>query len=155
GALARDLLAHELMFLSRGQPVVYSGDEQGFVGAGDGRDRHARQTLFASQTPSYVEQELVTGELAGSVDRYDTDAPLYTHTSELASLRAALPALATGAQLERLADGSRYAFSRIDRDEKVEHLVVLNASPNAETVEVPTLTPGATFSPLYGDAAAA
>src|SRR5690606_25907785 len=44
--LARDVLAHELMYLGRGQPVVYYGDEQGFVGTGG--DKDARQTLFAT-----------------------------------------------------------------------------------------------------------
>lgn len=149
-ALARDLLAHELLFLARGQPVVYSGDEQGFVGTGDGTDRHARQSLFASETPEYFDQPLVTGETSGSVDRYDTDAPLYTHIAGLAALRSAHPALTTGAQIERLADGSTYAFSRIDHDELVEHLVVLNASGKPVTVEVPTLTPGAAFKAAYG-----
>src|SRR5678815_947482 len=31
--LQRDELAHALMYLSRGNPVVYYGDEQGFTGA--------------------------------------------------------------------------------------------------------------------------
>ncbi len=151
-AFARDLLAHELLFLARGQPVVYAGDEQGFVGAGDGTDRHARQSLFASATPEYADQPLITGETLGSVDRYDTDAPLYTHIAELAALRSAHPALASGAQLERLAEGSTYAFSRIDHDERVEHLVMLNASAKASTVEVPTLTQDAEFEVLHGEA---
>lgn len=151
-ALARDELAHELLFLARGQPVVYAGDEQGFAGAGDGTDRHARQSLFATRAPEYAEQQLVTGEAAGSVDRYDTDAPLYTLIAGLAELRRSHPALATGAQLERLAEGSSYAFSRVDRDERIEHLVVLNASAKAQTLEVPTLTSDAAFSVLYGDA---
>ena len=43
----RDQLAHELMFLTRGQPVVYYGDEQGFTGAGG--DKDARQDMFASR----------------------------------------------------------------------------------------------------------
>lgn len=154
-ALARDLLAHELMFLSRGQPVVYAGDEQGFVGVGDGTDRHARQSLFATQTPEYAEQALITGETVGSMDRYDTEAPLYRRIAELAELRAAHPALTDGAQLERLADGSTYAFSRIDHDERVEHLVVLNASAKPVTVDVPTLTREATFTPFFGAADAA
>jgi glycosidase len=153
-ALARDELAHELLFLARGQPVVYAGDEQGFAGAGDGTDRHARQSLFATQAPEYAEQALVTGEIAGAVDRYDTDAPLYRLIAELSALRSSHPALATGAQLERLVDGSSYAFSRVDHDEKVEHLVVLNASAKAATLDVPTLTRGGAFSVLYGDAEA-
>ena len=45
--LARDRLAHELMYLSRGNPVVYYGDEQGFTG--DGGDQDARQDMFPSQ----------------------------------------------------------------------------------------------------------
>ena len=45
--LARDKLAHELMYLSRGNPVIYYGDEQGFVG--DGGDQDARQDMFPSQ----------------------------------------------------------------------------------------------------------
>jgi glycosidase len=151
-ALARDQLAHQLMFLSRGQPVVYSGDEQGFAGLGDGKDRRARQSLFATAVPEYAEQPLVTGETAGSADRYDTEAPLYTLISELATLRAAHPALSTGAQIERLAEGSGYAFSRVDHTEKIEHLVVLNASGKAATLEVPTLTQGGVFTTLYGDA---
>ena len=149
-ALERDELAHELMFLARGQPVVYSGDEQGFAGAAPGSDRSARQTLFASQVPEYVNQPLVTGELAGSRDRYDTAAPLYGTIAELAALRTAHPALVTGAQLERLADGSLYAFSRVDHDEKVEYLVVANGGEKEATVEVPTLTADASFEPVYG-----
>ena len=47
--LARDRLAHELMFLSRGNPVIYYGDEQGFTG--DGGDQLARQDMFAEPGP--------------------------------------------------------------------------------------------------------
>ena len=47
--LARDRLAHELMYFSRGNPVIYYGDEQGFTGGGG--DQDARQTMFASQVP--------------------------------------------------------------------------------------------------------
>ena len=45
--LARDRLAHALMYFSRGNPVVYYGDEQGFTGAGG--DQDARQDMFPSQ----------------------------------------------------------------------------------------------------------
>lgn len=154
--LARDELAHSLMYLTRGQPVVYYGDEQGFVGTGSlgGKDKDARQSLFATQVTEYADQPLVDGTPAGSVDRYDTDAPLYDHIAELAALRSSTPALATGAQVERYGDGPVYAFSRVDREEKVEHLVALNNAAEAATVTVPTLTPGATFAPLTGTDAA-
>ncbi|WP_211240190.1 alpha-amylase family glycosyl hydrolase, partial [Promicromonospora kroppenstedtii] len=148
--LERDELAHELMYLTRGQPVVYYGDEQGF--AGTGGDKDARQTLFATQVDEYADQPLVTGEHAGSVDRYATDAPLYEHIATLADLREEHPALATGAQIERYAeDGAGvYAFSRVDREEKIEHLVAANNAAQQRTVALDTLTPGATYAPLYG-----
>ncbi|WP_369371145.1 pullulanase-type alpha-1,6-glucosidase [Promicromonospora sp. Populi] len=148
--LERDELAHELMYLTRGQPVVYYGDEQGF--AGTGGDKDARQSLFATQVDEYANQPLVTGEQAGSVDRYGTDAPLYEHIAALADLRDDHPALATGAQIERYADDGAgvYAFSRVHRDEKVEHLVAANNAAQQRTVTFDALTPGATFAPMYG-----
>ena len=154
--LARDELAHELMYLTRGQPVIYYGDEQGFTGAGQGNDQSARQTLFASQVLEYQDQQLVTGETAGSVDRFDSDAPMYEHISALAALRQAHPALATGAQVERYVDNGAgvYAFSRVDRDEQVEYLVAANNANEPRTVDVPTLTDGGAFEVLYGEGAA-
>lgn len=150
--LQRDELAHELLFLTRGQPVVYYGDEQGF--AGSGGDKDARQTLFASEVADYQNQQLVTGETAGSVDRFGTDAPLYAHISELAALRAAHPALATGAQIERYVDNGAgvYAFSRVDRTAQVEYLVAANNSNAEKTVDVSTLTKGGVFDVVYRSA---
>ncbi|WP_448808404.1 pullulanase-type alpha-1,6-glucosidase [Agromyces bauzanensis] len=152
--LARDELAHELLFLTRGQPVVYYGDEQGFAGLGG--DKSARQTLFASQVAEYQNQPLVTGETAGSVDRFGTDAALYQHIAALADLRASHPALATGAQIERYADNGAgvYAFSRVDRTEQVEYLVAANNANEPRTVQVPTLTGDGAFQVLYGDGSA-
>lgn len=149
---ARSQLAHALMYLTRGQPVVYYGDEQGFVGDGPtgGGDKEARQSLFATQVDEYANQALLDGTTAGSVDRYDTDTVLYTTIADLAALRAETPALRTGAQIERYSDGGVYAFSRVDASEKVEHLVALNNGTAPATVTVDTLTPGATFTGLYG-----
>src|SRR5215207_4847801 len=149
-AVQRDELAHELMFLTRGQPVVYYGDEQGF--AGTGGDKDARQTLFASDVAEYQNQPLITGEPVGSVDRFDTAAPLYEHIAGLTALRESTPALETGAQIERYADTGAgvYAFSRVDRTEKVEYLVALNNSAAEKAVDVPTLTGGASFEVVYG-----
>lgn len=145
----RSGLAHSLMYLTRGQPVVYYGDEQGFVGDGSlgGKDKDARQSLFATQVAEYADQELLDGTPAGSVDRYGTDTALYTHIARLAELRASTPALTSGAQVERLAEGPVYAFSRVG-DDDVEHLVATNSAAEARTVTVDTLTPGATFTPL-------
>ena len=146
----RDELAHDLMFLTRGQPVVYYGDEQGF--AGTGGDKEARQSLFASQVEGYQNQNLVNGEKLGSQDRYDTDSALYKHIAALSKLRESNEALNSGAQFELYAQDSEgvYAFSRVDRDEKTEYVVALNNSDAPTEVELHTLTSGASYSALYG-----
>lgn len=146
----RSELAHSLMYLTRGQPVVYYGDEQGFAGVGTGGDKDARQSLFATQVTEYANQTLLDGTTVGSVDRYGTDTALYDHIAELGALRSAHPALQDGAQIERYASGAVYAFSRVDADEKIEHLVATNNGTAPTTVTIDTLTPGATFAPLYG-----
>ena len=51
--LARDELAHELMYLSRGNPVVYFGDEQGFTGR---RQRPGRAAGHVGEPGSGVRQ---------------------------------------------------------------------------------------------------
>lgn len=150
----RAAFAHETMLLTRGQPVIYYGDEQGFVG--DGNDKDARQSMFASQVPSYLDDTLIDGTPYGSGEHFSTETQLYPLISELATLRGETPALSTGAQIELYAeDGAGiYAFSRVDRDEKIEHLVALNNAPEERTVTLTALTPGASYSPLYGDHAA-
>ncbi|MCG6493275.1 pullulanase-type alpha-1,6-glucosidase [Kitasatospora sp. A2-31] len=144
----KDRLGTELQFLTRGQPVVYYGDEQGFTGAGG--DKDARQDLFASQTPSY-NTDRVLGGTAGSADRYDQGGALYQGIAGLARLRRDHPALADGAQIERYAaDGAGvYAFSRIDAGQQVEYLVAVNNATEAKTVTLDTFAAGQGFDRIY------
>ncbi|MGW0103271.1 alpha-amylase family glycosyl hydrolase, partial [Nocardia sp. NPDC003354] len=103
--LTRSRLAHQLMFLTRGQPVVYSGDEQGFTGPGG--DKDARQDMFASRTADYLDDDQLGTDRTHAEAAYDTSAPLYRQISALAELRKANPALADGVQTERYAaDGA-------------------------------------------------
>ena len=91
--LARVKLANSLMYLTRGQPIIYYGDEQGFIGAGG--DKDAREDMFATQTAQYASEAVLAGA-SGSKDRYDTNSTLYKQISALARLRAQHPALADG-----------------------------------------------------------
>ena len=139
--LQRDRLAHALMYLSRGQPVVYYGDEQGFVG--DGGDQDARQDMFPSQVATYNDDDLIGTDATTADDNFDPDHPLYRWIGELAALREAHPALADGAQLHRYASGRAgiYAFSRIDADEQREYVVAANNSEEPSTATFATSTP--------------
>ncbi len=153
--LARDKLAHSLMYLTRGQPVVYYGDEQGFTGPGG--DKDARQDMFATQTNEYTDDEIVDGQggTIGSRDRYDTGSPMFKHIAAMQKLRAQHPALADGAQVHRYSSNSAglYAFSRIGRDTgtaKTEYLVVANNSTATRSANLATYMSNSRFKPVYG-----
>ena len=149
GSLQRDQLAHALMYTLRGQPVVYYGDEQGFVG--DGGDQDARQDMFASQVASYNDDPMVGGP-TGSRDRYDQDATMYRYLQRLSQLRKQHPALADGAQTTRFASDKAgiFAVSRVDRQAQLEYLVVANNAATSKTATFPTFTPSTAFTTIFG-----
>ncbi len=147
--LDRYELANELMFLGRGNPVVYYGDEQGFTGAGG--DKDARQTLFASKTADYLDDDQLGTDRTHATDAYATDHPLYRQIAELSTLRKAHPALADGIQEERYAKGSVYAFSRTDAKSRTEYVVAANNAQEPRTVEIPTGSAGMNFRAVYGN----
>ncbi|MGW7359768.1 pullulanase-type alpha-1,6-glucosidase [Streptomyces sp. NPDC054802] len=146
--LARYKLANELMFLSRGNPVVYYGDEQGYTGAGG--DKDARQTLFASKTADYLDDDQLGTDRTHAADAYDTSHPLYRQIAALAKLTRAHPALRDGIQEQRHAEGSVYAFSRTDPKTRTEYVVAVNNAAGAKTVKVPTGSAGMDFAALHG-----
>ncbi|MFE6362539.1 pullulanase-type alpha-1,6-glucosidase [Streptomyces sp. NPDC057806] len=147
--LKKAKLANELMFLSRGNPVVYYGDEQGFTGAGG--DKDARQTLFASRTADYLDDDQIGTDRTHASDAYDTTAPLYRQISALAKLRKAHPALTDGVQTERhAADGAGvYAFSRFATD-KTEYVVAFNNADEAKSATFATGSAGMRFTGIHG-----
>jgi glycosidase len=138
--LARSQLAHALMFFARGQPVVYYGDEQGFTG--DGGDKDAREDMFANTVPSYADNDLIGTDETSADDNFDSSHPLYETIQELAKLSRQNPVLRSGAQIHRYSsDGPGvYAFSRIDRDQRVEYVVALNNGDASATVDVATFS---------------
>lgn len=148
--LARDRLAHELMYLSRGNPVVYYGDEQGFAGLGG--DQSARQTMFPSQVEEYQDGDLIGTDRSGGDDHFVTDHPMYAAIGDLAALTAEHPALRDGAQQVRHASkgAGLFAYSRIDRREQREYVVVLNNSTEPRSAPIPTWVRRGAFAKRYG-----
>ncbi|MDQ1039107.1 pullulanase-type alpha-1,6-glucosidase [Streptomyces sp. V3I8] len=146
----KDKLANELMFLGRGNPVVYYGDEQGFTGAGG--DKDARQTMFASRTADYLDDDRLGTDRTHAEDAYDTSAPLYRQIAALAKLRKDNPALADGVQTQRYAaDGAGvYAFSRTDAKTGVEYVVAVNNAGEAKSATFATGSADMTFRGIHG-----
>ncbi|OLF17862.1 alpha-amylase family glycosyl hydrolase [Actinophytocola xanthii] len=148
--VARDRLGHELMYFSRGNPVIYYGDEQGFTGPGG--DQDARQTLFASRVPDYLDDDLLGTAATHAGDNYDTGHQLYRAISRLASVTDRHPALRDGTQQHRLSSPQAgvYAFSRIERSRQREYVVALNNSETATTVRIPTYAKNGSYQLVYG-----
>ncbi len=148
-------LGHGLLLLSRGQPVVYYGDEQGMVGRG-GVDMQAREDMFAAQAPDFRDAPLLETTRTGADDKFDETHPFYQLLAKLGALRANHRALRTGAMIPRpTAEPGLFAFSRIDRGEKIEYLVALNNSRVVALAGVvPTSQPaGARLESLFSSAA--
>jgi alpha-amylase len=148
--VARDRLAHELMYLSRGNPVIYYGDEQGFTGTGG--DQLARQDMFASLTPDYLDDDLLGTDATHAQSNFNPAHPLYRAIGDLARLTQRHDALRDGAQIHRLSSDAAgiYAFSRLDRRHPHEYVVALNNSESSQTAPVPTYMERGRFDGVYG-----
>jgi alpha-amylase len=143
-------LGHALMMFSRGQPVLYYGDEQGL--AGSGGDAAARQDMGASQTLQYLQESLIGTTRTGREAKFDLEHPLFLALSQMARLRREHPALARGAQRTRPSGtASVVAFSRIERTERVEYIAAFNQARSGRVeARLETSQPaGGTFSLLY------
>ncbi len=152
--LARSKLATALMYFSRGAPILYYGDEQGFTG--DGGDKDARQDMFPSKVAGYNDDNLIGTNATTADDNFDPGHPLYQAFSEYASLRQEHLALRQGAQIHRYSQDAPgiYAFSRIERNEQIEYIVALNNSLSPASASFQTETPNAAFSRIYPEGAA-
>lgn len=148
--LKRTLLANDLMYLVRGNPVTYYGDEQGFIG--NGGDKDAREDMFGTKVAQYAAEPLIGGGTMGTGSHYGTGGTIYQHVSGLAALRAKYPALADGAQINRYSSGAAgvYAMSRVGTDDSREYIVAINNSAKDASATFQTYTPHAQWRPLYG-----
>ncbi len=147
--VARDELAHALMYFGRGIPVVYYGDEQGFVG--DGGDQDARQDMMPSAVGTYNDDDNIGTTATPADDNFDGTHPLYRTLADFGALLNAHPTLTRGAQLQRYSEPNAgiLAFSRIERSERVEYVVALNNSEAADSASFVTDSPSTSFTELW------
>lgn len=133
--LARVKLAHALMMFARGAAVIYYGDEQGFTG--DGGDQLARESLFASKTALYNDNDLIGSDRTTAVENFNTGHPLYRAIADMAKVRADNEGLRRGKLIMR-GFGDKpglVAWSRIGAD-GVEYIFAANTSAQSITANV-------------------
>lgn len=153
--LKRDLLAHAMLLTLRGVPTIYSGDEQGFAGAGG--DQDARQDMFASKVASYNADSLIGSNATTATDNFDEDQPLFREIAMLAKLRTSHPALTRGRQVLRYAGDAPglFAVSRFDPDTGAEYLIAFNTAATPLDANVLIETGSTAFDTLAGSGCAA
>jgi glycosidase len=136
--LKRALLAHAMMFFSRGVPVIYYGDEQGFTG--DGGDQDAREDMFPSRVATYNDNRLIGSAATTAAANFDTGSPLYRAIARMAAIRKSDPALTRGDQIVRASSDKPglFAISRRAPSGGGETVAVFNSSaaPLAAHIEV-------------------
>jgi glycosidase len=135
-ALARKIvLGHALMMFARGVPILYYGDEQGFIGSGG--DFASRQDMFATKVASFAAEEKLG--MSGGGDHFDPNHPLYRAFAEMGALRNRFATLRHGRFLLRPNDApGLITFSRIDPATGEEFVIAVNTTdaPRDAAVEI-------------------
>src|SRR5688572_22033441 len=148
--LQRVLLSNAMLFLLRGVPVVYYGDEQGFIG--HGIDQAARQDMFPSQVASYNDQVLLGTASTTAQANFDALHPIYRQIAALATWRKQYPGLRRGQQVVRAQSKAPglFAASRIGSDGR-EILLAFNTSNAPLTAQVEIEASTRAFTSLHGE----
>ena len=153
--LARAKLGYAMLLTLRGVPVIYYGEEQGFVGRGG--DQGARQDMFASRVAEYNAEPLVGTAATTAQANFDTAHPLYRFIADLARLRLGTPALTGGASTVRAMSDKPglFAVSRFDPATGREVLLAFNTGTTPVTNRIAVEPRSLAFASLAGQCPAA
>jgi neopullulanase len=148
--LQRDMLGQAMLLSLRGVPVIYYGDEQGFVGHGG--DQLARQDMFASKVPEYNDEALVGTAATTAQANFNPGHPLYRLIAELSAVRRSTPALTSGRSVVRASSDKPglFAVSRFDPATGREVVLLFNTAPTPVSAQVAIEPRSLTFTPLAG-----
>lgn len=150
--LPRTLLGHSLMYLTRGIPSVYYGDEVGMTGTGSGSDQLARQDMFSTKVNIWKTEKRIGSSPIGTGNAFDiTDKhPIAIHLKALANLRSANPGLSNSTMQIRYAKDYLLAISKKDEVENREYIVAFNNSNKAIKATINTATSKGGWKLLMG-----
>ncbi len=148
-ALAKSKLANALLFLLRGGPALYYGDEKGMIG--NGGDKAARQDMFATQVPFWQDEKRIGSDPIGTRSAFDVKNPLEEQITSIQAIIKANPALRSGTQQIRYGDGVAFATTRFLNGQ--EYAVLFNAGDTAQEIKFNVSTAGAKWSPIIGSSA--
>ena len=138
--LKRIRLAHAIMYFARGVPILYYGDEQGFMG--EPGFHESREDMLPSVTRVFNDNDLIGTDLTTADSNFDTKHPIYLFLKELGSVYRQHPALRHGDQHIRYYDKGEgiIAWSRIDPKERIEYLAIFNNSQTEKQAGIPVFS---------------
>ena len=145
--LARSKLANEVLFFSRGAPILYYGDEKGLVGSNG--DSEARQDLFPTQVEEWRSEYRIGSAPIGTKSSFDVTNPLELEITKISDLIKENPALRSGTQQLRAVSGSAVAMSKYANGQ--EYVVVFNSDEKSVDIDIPVTT-ASQWSEIYGPA---
>ena len=123
-------------------PVIYYGDEQGFVG--DGGDQASRQDMMPSHVSSYNDDDLLATDKTTADNNFDVSHLFYQSFAKYSQLYQQYPALRFGEQAVVYSQSKAgiFAITRqmkaISNIEEQNLLVVFNTANKAQQLDVLT-----------------
>ena len=143
--LQRSQLANEVLFFSRGAPVLYYGDEKGMVGSGG--DKSARQDMFPTQVKEWQEEYRIGTSPIGLKSAFDVTNPLQDQITSIGELIQKNPALRSGTQQIRATSRSAIAMSRYLDGQ--EYVAIFNSGESEDAIDF-SVTTDSTWETIYG-----
>jgi glycosidase len=147
-ALAKSKLANALLFLLRGGPALYYGDEKGMTGSGG--DKAARQDMFPTQVSYWQDEKRIGSDPIGTRSAFDVRNPLEDQITSMQAIIKANPALRSGTQQIRFNNSEVFATTRYLNGQ--EYAVVFNSGETAQEVKFNVSTSGSKWTPILGTA---
>ena len=150
--LPRTLLGHALLYLTRGIPSVYYGDEVGMIGTGSGSDQLARQDMFSTKVNIWKTEKRIGSSPIGTGNSFTVSEkhPIAIYLEKLAALRTTNPGLANGSMQIRTVKDSLFVISKKDTVENREYLVAFNNSTKAIKTTITSATSTGGWKILLG-----
>jgi hypothetical protein len=147
-ALAKSKLANALLFLLRGGPALYYGDEKGMTGSGG--DKAARQDMFPTQVSYWQDEKRIGSDPIGNRSAFDVRNPLEDQITSMQAIIKANPALRSGTQQIRFNNSEIFTVTRYLNGQ--EYAVVFNSGETAQEVKFSVSTSGSKWMPVLGTA---
>jgi glycosidase len=145
--LDRAKLSNALLFLLRGGPVLYYGDEVGMTGVTG--DKESRQDMFPTLVSDWKKEQRIGSAPIGDKSSFDQPHELRAQISKLQQLIKENPGLRNGVQQTRYAQQGLFAVTRYASNQ--EYIVVYNGTDEVRSVTVQTSTKNSTWGILDGE----